>query len=250
MSQGEAAGDGQPDPGTAGVAGPGRVGAVEPFEHLRELLRGEAIAGVGDRDPHPRRGGGPERRVAERCLTERTASELFDAGADCLTLGNHFARWEPRFTDEMTGMMDRPLGIRFLSGPVADDPVHLELAWDRTSIMVQVRPEGLRVETTTGWLPGALRKVAYGRTRALTDEQKRDGFQATIWLHPDGALTTDVDGVTYSHTPFPSYPREFKQFPMTDIRLTARMAAYTRLPSCRSKVAVTVTVMPGRAEAV
>ena len=142
-----------------------------------------------------------------------------------LTLGNHFSRWEPRFTDNMTGMLDRPLGIRFLSGPVADDPVHLELAWDRTSIMVQVRPEGLRVETTTGWLPGALRKVAYGRTRALTDEQKRDGFQATIWLHPDGALTTDVDGVTYSHTPFPSYPREFKQFPMTDIRLTARMAA-------------------------
>ena len=142
-----------------------------------------------------------------------------------LTLGNHFARWEPRFTDNMTGMLDRPLGIRFLSGPVADDPVHLELAWDRTSIMVQVRPEGLRVETTTGWLPGALRKVAYGRTRALTDQQKRDGFQATIWLHPDGALTTDVDGVTYSHTPFPSYPREFKQFPMTDIRLTARMAA-------------------------
>ncbi|MGD3508250.1 hypothetical protein QT427_22450, partial [Xanthomonas citri pv. citri] len=81
------------------------------------------------------------------------------------------------------------------------------------------------METTTGWLPGALRKIAYGRTRALTAEQKRDGFQATIWIHPDGSLTTDVDGVTHSHTPFPSFPRDFNEFPMTDIRLTARMAA-------------------------
>ena len=139
-----------------------------------------------------------------------------------LSVTNVFAQWTPRLPDGVSGMMDKPIGIRFLSGPVTSDPSHLEVAWDRASIMIQVRPEGLRVETTTGWLPGGLRKVAYGRTRALTDEQKRDGFQATIWIHPDGSLTTDVDGVTYSHTAFPSLPREFKQFPITDIRLTSR----------------------------
>lgn len=142
-----------------------------------------------------------------------------------LTVKDVFTMWEPRFPAGASGVLDRPLGVRCLVGPVTDDPTHLEFFWDRESIMIQVRPEGVVVETQDGWNPDGTRVVRYGRTRGLTDAQKRDGFELTVWIHPDGRLSTDVDGVVHQHTPFPSFPRNLTTEVMSDIRLTTRVGA-------------------------
>ena len=46
---GEGLGDGEPDPSAAVASVAGSVGAVEAFEHVREVLGGDAVAAVGDR---------------------------------------------------------------------------------------------------------------------------------------------------------------------------------------------------------
>ena len=50
-------------------------------------------------------------------ITERTASELFDAGADCLTLGNH--SWDQK--EALTYIVREPRLIRPLNYPVLAD---------------------------------------------------------------------------------------------------------------------------------
>jgi hypothetical protein len=46
----EGAGDGQPDPGPAVGPVAGGIGAIEPFEDVRQVADGDAVAGVGDGD--------------------------------------------------------------------------------------------------------------------------------------------------------------------------------------------------------
>jgi hypothetical protein len=46
----EGAGDGQPDPGPAVGPVAGGIGAIEPFEDVRQVAGGDAVAGVGDGD--------------------------------------------------------------------------------------------------------------------------------------------------------------------------------------------------------
>src|SRR6202000_1117475 len=50
-------------------------------------------------------------------ITEATAKELFDAGADCLTLGNH--AWDQR--EALTYIVREPRLIRPLNYPVLSD---------------------------------------------------------------------------------------------------------------------------------
>ena len=50
MQAGVLEGDGQPEAGAAGGAGPGRVGPPEPVEHQRALARAQADAVVADGD--------------------------------------------------------------------------------------------------------------------------------------------------------------------------------------------------------
>ena len=50
-------------------------------------------------------------------ITERTARDLFDAGADCLTLGNH--AWDQK--EAMTYIVREPRLIRPLNYPVLAD---------------------------------------------------------------------------------------------------------------------------------
>src|SRR6266545_4596608 len=56
VGSGEGAGDGQSDAAAACGAAAGRVGAVEAVEHLRQVLGGDAVAGVGDGDGAAGRG--------------------------------------------------------------------------------------------------------------------------------------------------------------------------------------------------
>ena len=51
-------------------------------------------------------------------ITERTARDLFDAGADCLTLGNH--AWDQK--EALTYIVREPRLIRPLNYPVLADP--------------------------------------------------------------------------------------------------------------------------------
>ena len=53
MGFGEAADDGEAEAGAAGGAVAGGVGSIEAIEHVRQVLGGNAAAGVGDVDPQP-----------------------------------------------------------------------------------------------------------------------------------------------------------------------------------------------------
>jgi hypothetical protein len=46
----EGAGDGQPDPGPAVGPVACGIGAIEPFEDVRQVVGSDAVAGVGDGD--------------------------------------------------------------------------------------------------------------------------------------------------------------------------------------------------------
>ena len=50
MGGDEGAGDGQPDPGPAVGPVAGGIGAIEPFEDVRQVVGSDAVAGVGDGD--------------------------------------------------------------------------------------------------------------------------------------------------------------------------------------------------------
>ena len=95
MGFGEGLGDRESDPGAAVAAVAGDVGAVEPFEHVRQVLGGDALAAVGDRDGElavvRRRGDldvAVRRRVAQR-VVEKVAQHLREALRICPHLGQH-----------------------------------------------------------------------------------------------------------------------------------------------------------------
>src|SRR5580692_8524443 len=81
----------------------GREGLAEHLPHLRRRLGLEFVV------------VNAENAAAGFGITEKTAGELFAAGADCLTLGNH--AWDQR--EALTYIVREPRMIRPLNYPAA-----------------------------------------------------------------------------------------------------------------------------------
>lgn len=142
-----------------------------------------------------------------------------------MTVSNVFYRVRPDFPEGVTGRLTRMMGLRALVGPTTDETLYFELFWADDSIMIQVRGTEILVETQTGWLPDGLRRVVHSRTRTITEEQAKAGFQLTMWFTPEGGLDIYVDGDYTSHTPFPTWPDWCTKTPFTELRVTARPGA-------------------------
>src|SRR6185312_14162949 len=85
----------------------GREGLAEHLPHLRRRLGLEFVV------------VNAENAAAGFGITENTARELFDAGADCLTLGNH--AWDQK--EALTYIVREPRMIRPLNYPaLAETP--------------------------------------------------------------------------------------------------------------------------------
>lgn len=141
-----------------------------------------------------------------------------------LTERNFFARYRPSFPAGVGGRLTRPMGVRCLVGPTSDMPAWVELFWSEDSIMIQVVGDRIIIETQDAWLPGGLRHVVHSRTRTLTAQQQKDGFQLTVWFSPDGTIVVDVDGHRTTHTPIPAWLDEMVSQNLEEVRVTSRPA--------------------------
>src|SRR5215216_1772493 len=86
----------------------GKAGREALADHLPGLKRDLALEFVGINAENAAAGFG---------ITEATARELFDAGADCLTLGNH--SWDQK--EAMTYIVREPRLIRPANYPILAD---------------------------------------------------------------------------------------------------------------------------------
>lgn len=137
-----------------------------------------------------------------------------------LTVANLWARYRPRLGAGTSGRMDQSKAIRAFVAPVKDMPAFVELWWRSSSIMLTVDWRGITVETQDGWLDNGFRNVLYGRTRALTEDEKAKGFELVAWIGSDRSLSISVDGVVTNHTLFPSYTREMNGTNLWQVRIT------------------------------
>ena len=94
------------------------------FAFFGDVVGRAGREGLADHLPHLRRALGlefviinAENAAAGFGITESTARELFDAGADCLTLGNH--SWDQK--EALTYIVREPRLIRPLNYPVLAD---------------------------------------------------------------------------------------------------------------------------------